>query len=350
MMAPAATTTVHVQGLVWVEVLRGLSILTAVLIHVTGRFLRDVPQQSLEWFLLAMVNRVGTFAVPTFLTLTTLLLGLSLRRRSTPGVYARTRLVSLVWPFFVWTMIFLAIRLVEGDSIGGVDRLGDWFIWGKASFHLYYLAVALQLALLMPILTLLTRNVNATWIVVTGLALTIAVYLIHRAERFLPFPGSSLLWYLPAVTLGLYLLAKADTLETTLRRLRPWALIVSGAGLIVFLPPSLEALRGGAVNTVAYQFGHWTFTTAFTIYLAALTAQMNHGRWRIAVEVLGRYSLQIYLMHPLVLLWLHSNPAILEPFGLPRALIINFALALLLPLGVALLIKRLNTSAFLFGR
>ena len=69
-----------VERLPWVEVFRGLAILEVVLYHVTGRFLRELPQGSPEWLLLAGVNRTLHFAVPAFLFMTTLVLGGSFYR------------------------------------------------------------------------------------------------------------------------------------------------------------------------------------------------------------------------------------------------------------------------------
>lgn len=69
-----------VERLPWVEVFRGLAILEVVLYHVTGRFLRELPQGSPEWLLLAGVNRTLHFAVPAFLFMTTLVLGASFYR------------------------------------------------------------------------------------------------------------------------------------------------------------------------------------------------------------------------------------------------------------------------------
>jgi peptidoglycan/LPS O-acetylase OafA/YrhL len=203
---------------------------------------------------------------------------------------------------------------------------------------------------LMPLLSLVSSRLPALWIVLGGIGLTVAIYVVHRVERILPFPGSSLLWYIPAVTLGLYFLSKADQLEITLQRLFPWAVALSGFGLALYLPTSLEALRGYAVNTLVYQFGHWGFSTALTIVVAALAVRVRQTSWRGPLEFLGRYSLQIYLFHPVVLTWLYSEPEYLSAFGLSRAMLMTVALALLVPLALARITWRLRTSALLFGR
>jgi membrane-bound acyltransferase YfiQ involved in biofilm formation len=105
--------------------------------------------------------------------------------------------------------------------------------------------------------------------------------------------------------------------------------------------------RGDAVNTAAYQFGHWLFTTAATPLLGSWAVALSRTRWRGGVGLLGRYSLQIYLCHPLVLV---SVPVLLAPFGVRYAIVLSLILAVSIPLGFALLAHRLRTSELLFGR
>jgi surface polysaccharide O-acyltransferase-like enzyme len=109
-------------------------------------------------------------------------------------------------------------------------------------------------------------------------------------------------------------------------------------------------LRGHAVNTLVYQVGHWTFSTALTIVVAALAVRVRQTSWRGPLELLGKHSLQIYLFHPLVLAWLYSKPEYLSSFGLLRTMMMSLFLALLIPLVVVLINSRLRTSALLFGR
>ncbi|MCH1928558.1 hypothetical protein L6232_27570, partial [Shewanella sp. C31] len=72
-------------------------------------------------------------------------------------------------------------------------------LWGKAYFHLYFLALALQLTLLLPFFVpLLRRRPHGAWFLLLGVGLTLLVYFLNRQYRFLPYPGSFVLWYLPA--------------------------------------------------------------------------------------------------------------------------------------------------------
>lgn len=335
------------HSLAWAEVFRGLAILGVLLIHLSGRFVRELPEGGLEWTLLAALGRAATFAVPAFLTLSTLLLGLSLRRGLRPGVYARARLTSLAWPLVLWTAVFLSLS--DPPPVADPRLLSGWLVWGKAHFHLYYLALALQLALVMPLLVALAGRLGVGWLALGGVVLTALTYWANRQGPFLPYPGSSLLWYIPAVTLGLCG-SRLEDLPSALRRLWPWAAGAGSAGLAAFLPVSLEALRGGRVDTAVYQFSHWSYSAALTVLLAGVSVWLAETRARRLLELMGRNSLQIYLMHPLVLLWLDHSARLSERLGALPAMPVYLALFMLVPLGLAALARRARSSELLFGR
>ncbi|BCZ87644.1 acyltransferase family protein [Thermus thermophilus] len=202
-----------VERFPWVEVFRGLAILEVVLHHVTGRFLRELPQGSPEWLLLAGVNRTLHFAVPAFLFMTTLVLGASFYREFRLGRYLRNRALRLLWPYLLWSGIYLLFRYWD-TGVFQPERLLHQLLWGKAYFHLYFLVVALELALLLPLFRpFLLRRPHGVWFLLLGAGGTLALYFLNRAYRFLPYPGSFVLWYLPAIALGLYL-ASRGSLDT----------------------------------------------------------------------------------------------------------------------------------------
>ncbi|WP_298631391.1 acyltransferase [uncultured Thermus sp.] len=333
----------------WVEVFRGLAILEVVLHHVTGRFLRELSPGSLEWHLLAAANRTLHFAVPAFLFMTTLVLGAGFLREFRLGRYLRNRALRLLWPYLLWSGIYLAFRYWD-YGVFQPERLPHQLLWGKAYFHLYFLAVALQLTLLLPLsLPLLRRRPHGLVFLLLGVGLTLGVYFLNRHYRFLPYPGSFVLWYTPAIALGLYLASRLEVLPRLLR-FWPIALLVAGVGLWGYLPLALEVLKRLPVNTFHYQAFHWLYTTGMAFLLLALAYALARTPLRTPLAFLGRYSLQIYLVHPMVVRLLEKYPAFPEPLGLKPALAVYLVLALLLPLFLAYLLARARVSPAIFGR
>jgi peptidoglycan/LPS O-acetylase OafA/YrhL len=160
------------------------------------------------------------------------------------------------------------------------------------------------------------------------------------------------LWYTPVVLLGMWLATQTARLDAVLRRGWLLALGCAGAGLWLYLPLALDALRGQAVNTFQYQVGNWLFTTGVSFLLLAVAYWLSGREWRIVsgVSVLGRYSLQIYLLHPLILAELARwslTSALQARFGLP----LFYLLGLVVPFGLAWLVARApRVSLAIFGR
>ena len=141
----------------WLEVFRGLAILEVVLPHVTGRSLRELPQGSPEWLLLAAAIPTLHFAVPDFHFMPTLVLGASFYREFRLGRYLRNRALRLLWPYLLWSGIYLLFRYWD-TGVFQPERLLHQLLFGKAYFHLYFLVVALQLTLLLPFFVPLLRR------------------------------------------------------------------------------------------------------------------------------------------------------------------------------------------------
>ena len=119
--------------------------------------MRELPQGSPEWLLLAAANRTLHFAVPAFLFMTTLVLGASFYREFRLGRYLRNRALRLLWPYLLWSGIYLLFRYWD-TGVFQPERLLHQLLFGKAYFHLYFLVVALQLTLLLPFFVPLLRR------------------------------------------------------------------------------------------------------------------------------------------------------------------------------------------------
>jgi peptidoglycan/LPS O-acetylase OafA/YrhL len=346
-------TGISAERFAWVEIFRGLAILEVILHHVTGRFLRLLPEGSVAWLTVAVVNRTFHYAVPAFLMLSALILALSLLRRYELGAYLRNRLLRALWPYLLWSGLYLGYRWWAYDVPPSLARLDDYLLWGKAYFHLYFLAVALQLYLVLPLVVPWVRRSPPFWLVLlTMVGVTLGAYVFNRWVYRMPYVGSWLLWYTPTVLLGLWLASQQHRLPQIVRRGMIWSLFGACVGLAVYLPLALAVLRGNPVNTFLYQVANWLYTgcVSFVLLSVAWWLSQQAWRWVEGVRLLGRYSLQIYLLHPLVISELSRWEAFPEPLGARFALPIYLMTALLLPLVAALLLSRLRLSVLVFGR
>lgn len=334
----------------WVDVYRGVAILGVLVAHVGGRFLREVPQDSEYWWLIATANRLLAWVVPAFLFLSTILIGMSLLRNSQPYSWARLRPVMV--PYLVWTGIYILFRIYEGNLPPLTpERIGIYLLWGKSYFHLYYMVLAIQLVLLMPlVLPVLRRKIPAWAVLLASIGLTLAFYWANRLYWQVPFPGSTLIWYLPTLAVALTLVNEMPRLDGVLQRYRVWGLVFLGIGMSLYLPLAYDAIRNIPVNTFQYQVGYWIYSSAISFVLVSLAIWLSRTHLSNALQFLGRYSLHIYLIHPLVIRMLERTPDFPEALGVRPAFAIYVALSLLIPLAVGILASRLRASRLLFGR
>ena len=121
-------------------------------------------------------------------------------------------------------------------------------------------------------------------------------------------------------------------------------------GLALYLPLAVSVRLDLPINTFQYQAGNWLFTASASFLLLALAVHLSSSGRVAWLKTLGRHSLQIYLVHPMVIRGLELTPRFPEELGLRPAFLIYLALGLLIPLGLALLLRRLKLSRLVFGR
>ena len=125
---------------------------------------------------------------------------------------------------------------------------------------------------------------------------------------------------------------------------------LTGLALALYLPLALRALQGQPMNTFHYQALHWVYTTGMAFLLLALARFLAGTRLGAPLAFLGRYSLQIYLVHPMVIRLLERFPGFPEPLGAKPAFLLYGLLALGVPLLLAWFVVRVRISVALFGR
>lgn len=337
----------------WVEIFRGLAILEVVFHHASGRFLGILDREGAAWLILAILNRTLHYAVPAFLMMTAFALMLSLLRDFNLKRYTTNRALRALLPYLLWSGLYLTYRYYALGASPDWSRWADYLFWGKAYFHLYFLAVAMQLYLLLPLLLSAVRLRPPFWAVLIAIVtLTMAVYWCNRLVYRVPYTGSYVLWYTPVILLGLWLATQAHRLDEVVRKGWLPATAVAVVGLWLYLPLALQAVQQIPVNTFQYQVGNWLFTAGVSFLLLAVAYWLSHSQARVVegVQTLGRYSLQIYLIHPLILSELNRlsyTSALQVRWALP----LFFLLAMVIPFVVGWLIARApRVSTLIFGR
>ncbi|EYB66640.1 acyltransferase [Deinococcus phoenicis] len=343
-----------------IDTFRGLTILEVVGHHATGMGLRHATVGSTTHDLLLILNRTLHFAVPAFVFLSALVLTRSLLRRFDPGRYFWRRLTRGGWPYLLWSALYALWYVWTGqrapETLMDPDRWRDWLLYGKASYHLYFLLVALEVYVVLPLLLpLARRRPSITLALLGGLAAQLGLYLLNREVLHLRFPASTVLWYALPISLGLAVGARLDSFQDWWRRRRLVLLPLLAVAYAAYLPVAIAYVRGTPVTPVVYSGLSWTFTALVALALLGLAYRLERGpqagRFKRIIATLGTVSLPIYLLHPALLQALERYRS---PDGTSAQLLLTVALYALIALAVPAVIGRLllgkRLGLLLFGR
>jgi surface polysaccharide O-acyltransferase-like enzyme len=358
---PKATAKASAR-LEWIDVFRGLAIVAVAMIHTIGSGLSVRHPPDTSWYCMTTVKSLLQFAVPAFLMLSSLVLTRSLLRDAAPGRYIRNRLQTVLWPTIVWTLLCIPYaHWLRPDFSWHETAQRVWE--GTAQFHLYFLRVLLQLCLFLPLILPLARKRPPFWLVLPlTVATTLGFFFCNRYIWHISTPASWLFWYVPSVMLGLWLAGQSERWPTIARRgwLAASLLMVSSGAL--YLSFAIPEAEGNDPRSVFYPISQWCFVAgaSFLLFCFAVLWCERPKKVRPSTlplwRLLGSYSLQIYLLHPVVLAWLQKvvEPHFVTGFISLKLLILllgtRLILCIAIPLAFAWILEKCRISALLFGR
>jgi fucose 4-O-acetylase-like acetyltransferase len=337
------------------DICRGLTIVGVVLHHVTGAALSYITAGGQLYWAVLVLNRLTQFVVPTFLFVTALVFALSAPRWSGWRRYTSSRLRQLLWPYLLWTALYFGFKALIGVAEPTTNWLSRYLVvgllMGKGYFHLYYLLLALQVAALLPLLRRWSwASWPLPWVVLGACAAQLGIYVLNASVLQLRNVGSSVLWYVLPVVLGLALGATPGRFEAFWRRSRP---LVWGLALLAtlwYLPLGIAEVRGTLRTALNYSLGNWAFTALAAVVVAGLGLDLARRRAWPGLEKLGQASLQIYLLHP-ALLWGLDRLGFPGTAALfPPVMALYTALGIGLPWALATAVQGKRLSVWLFGR
>lgn len=340
------------------DILKGIAILEVIAHHVLGMAARRyVEEGSAGWLLVVMLNRVLHFAVPTFLLVSALLLARSLARQDEPSwwLFLKRRVLRTGYPYLVWTALYLAVRGWNTDL-----GLAQTLIWGKAWYHLYFLAILIEVSLLFPFLFLLLRawRPNFVRLLLVAAAVQGCVYIFNYYTRLLPYPGSSALFYIFPVFLGTWLGLNWQEWPKVWARWRFRILQAMAGSLFLYLLAEYWLLRGVPVGQQPYFMLFrlhpallLLYSTATALLLLRVAQDMaEHFSLRAVLAQIGDRSLALFLVHPAVVFLIQGPRVTAFLSQLPLATIWALLIVLCVSWGIVEALDRLRLSRILFAR
>ena len=259
--------------LAWVDIARGIGILLVVYGH--GQ--RSIDPTIMPPWMLIQNRLIYAFHMPLFFLVSGLFLWPSLRRgwRS----FLRSRAATIVWPYFLWSLVSGLIELTATPWVNSPVTLHDLFLIPVQPIEQYWFLYALFLCQLVALATYPSRAKLAI-VAAVGFILAQFFYLgmITRSLLFLPFVVAGIgsagvlrrLAQVPGRGQALLLLGS----------LAAFALLAPGIAAGLTSPPRmLAAAMAGSLMVLA---------------VAMLVARTGRGG---LLALLGEASLAIYVLH-----------------------------------------------------
>ena len=372
-------------------------------------------RETAAWWVMMVANRIFHFAVPVFLFVSALLLARSLAKHPRPDwkrFYLR-RVQRSVWPFLIWTGLWILARLFIlreakdvmivtaawpwGGSLTGPALLVDpsvWtanLVWGKGAYHMYFLAVLIQMALVFPLIYYVMRRLSSGhgvrspelplsampvrgegaggWgspedpagknlpaatvfglVLLGSIALQLLVFWGQGNWWRLGSPWSLVISYLPPVLVGTWLGLNWSSWPSVWRAWRwPIGLLTAGA-FAYYLSLSVLELRREPIPSFDHRSALILYAFGLSFLLLALAGWLSRSWVGRAFAWMGNISLALFLIHPLFLYLLGMPSAVRTIKGLPLSPVVSFSAMFVLSVAFTLLVARLRLDGLLFGR
>ena len=303
------------RRMLYLDILRVLSCIGVVGIHLSSNGWDVFPTASWQWQTLCAYNTVGTLGVAIFFMIS----GALYLDTSHPvgAKHMLRKALHLTVLYYGWLVLYnLKDLLAQGrlPQTADLQYLVDQVLQGEGGFHLWFLPSMVGLYLITPLLRpAFAKKQNCEYLlagyVLVVLVLPQWVSFSLPGTQTLQTIGSNFLWtfqslnYTGYFVLGHYLHSWPLASRPRCRHPLAWS-----AGVTVVAMGATVALRGGcslAAGCNVYLNNPLTLADFMACAgLWGLVQQLfpnGQSVWQTRLNLLARFSLGVYLLHPAVL-------------------------------------------------
>ncbi len=292
-------TSKPVASIFYIDFLRCIAAFAVVAIHVLGP-LRNLYGEvgTIEWLAPMGINSATRWAVPVFMMISGALL-LSTNKPFVCGEYLSRRLLKVLVPFIGWTIIYAGVGgfstdgWVMANTLSILQSSPNEPVW----YHLWFFYDFIPLYFVIPFLQPLIKQIEPERIKLLLIAwgcLTLMHFL--KVETFL---RENLILYSGYLLLGWYLFNRDNRPQ-----LKLWILAGIATLVINFFGSWVMADLKGDYSS--YFMGYKSLNTVIIggmLFVVAQTyADKIQGSLKLLIKQISKYSLGIYLLHPLILI------------------------------------------------
>lgn len=298
------------QRLDELTIFRAIACLSVIMVHVSAVPFDGSSAGNMALVFFGYLNRAFKYTTPAFIFLSGFMQYYNYWQKPFDfAAFLKKRFGPIFWPYLAATSLYYTMQVALGSygftPIGFIKRL----FLADANYHLYFVAIILQMYLMMPLIMGAFKKFNDHAVLIGSLIIN----LISREFFYFQYSDRFFLNYLFFFILGAYVVRHMEQIKK---------LAVNWIGLS-------GLVYGGIAGYYGYQFVsstldqvYWNphltsmtwfvFSTAaiavlYGISLKALSAPARFKKW---TQQVSTASYWIYLLHPMVLyvsvrIWRH---------------------------------------------
>ncbi len=324
-----------------IHFLRAFACIGVVLVHLSASYYNQ-HGQTYNWLTFAL-NQLGRFGTPTFALISGFLLFHQVKAKGFDFQrFLKSRFTKIIMPFVVWSVFYLLIKVIVLNATlpSGQDFI-ESFLMGASFYHLYFMVIVIQFYLVFPMLQ--TIKTKFSWMIALVASFTVSAFFINLSHFI-------------SVQEGLGALLNNRVFIFT------WIFYFIFGGFLAYYWRSITKLVTSQailllLVAMVYVLAIYEYQIMGSIPSNRMTNLMNIPLLSIAViglfpviqsrqllygplKLIGTLSMGIYLVHPLVLLFL--NQVLPHSAWATRGFPIMYILVMLLSIGIVQAIRKLS--------
>lgn len=278
-----------------IQKLRGISIISVVVIHVLAQYysILDVTPKILG---LMFVDIVAHFAVPSFIFISGLVL--SKYQKYNIAMFYNKRVKSIFIPYiFASLWYFLFWYIVDGYN----PPIGEFFnslLKANSMYHLWYFIPLIQLYLLYPIINFLYMKLNNSKAIYLLLCLALVIQLYSQSIKYICYSANYIFYFVIGICCARNgFIDKIYKIPAKFIAFLTSIICVIGAYKVYEWAVGFNATNNVSVGFASnYQVMNLLDCIMISVTIVVLINVLARKRYKILAE-LGKYSYGIYLYH-----------------------------------------------------
>ena len=326
-----------------VPIIRAVAAMLVVAIHTVNSISYSASTGEFTSDALGYINQMARLGTPIFAVISAFLLTISVINRGfSLNYFMKSRFSKIFIPYIIWTIFYLLYREYFLHNLEDDGKLINYFVYGKANFHLYFILTVIQFYFLFPFVHkfkkgwpiisvfILATIVNVVWIIIQPISLGGG-----GVERFVNDKLFILNW-ISFFMLGIVYAKYYNEIKELIFKYKTLlSIIIAILFIDLLISIDLENLNSSiTISNIIY-------IPFFIVFLNYMYEHVKKNKVVLnTLTVIGNYSMGIYLVHYVAIQFVKRLP-IVENIAPQSKLVSVFIAAVALSVLLVYLIGKL---------